>query len=487
MTDLTKLTIAKAKQKLTKKEISATELMQAHIKSINDNKDLNAFITMTTDQALQQAKIADHRLKDGEARPLEGIPTAVKDLFCTKKVRTTAGSAILDGFIPPYESTVTSKLFENGAIMVGKTNMDEFAMGSSNTTSYYGNVINPLRGKANKDLVPGGSSGGSAAAVAGYMAMGSLGSDTGGSIRQPAAFCGIVGIKPTYGRCSRYGMVAFASSLDQAGVFTRTVEDSALLLSAICGYDSYDSTSASAPIPNWQDALHKSVKGLRIGIPKEYIVDGMNSELTALWQRAARLLQDMGATIVDISLPHTKYALPAYYVIAPAEASSNLMRYDGIRYGFRTTEAIDDLSELYRKTRAQGFGAEVKRRIMIGTYVLSAGYHDDYYLKAKKIQRLIREDFSKAYAKVDAILTPTTPTTAFAIGEKMDDPVAMYLNDVFTVPASIAGLPGISIPAMLAADGLPLGLQVLGKPFDESTVFTVAKQLEEALAYKSPI
>ncbi len=484
--ELTELTISHAQDLLHNKHITATELVEAHLKRTKAHTHLNAFITMTEESAMQQAKEADQRLQARQGKALDGIPVAVKDLYCTQGVRTTAGSHMLHNFMPLYESTVTAKLFSHGAIMVGKTNMDEFAMGSSNTTSYYGNAISPWQRADGKPLVPGGSSGGSAAAVAAKLVPAALGSDTGGSIRQPAAFCGIIGSKPTYGRCSRYGMVAFASSLDQAGAFTRTVEDNATILAAICGHDPKDSSSVRKEVPDWNITLKEGVKGLRIGIPREYRMDGMNSELIKIWEEAAQNLKNAGATIVDIQLPHTKYALPTYYVIAPAEASSNLMRYDGIRYGFRTPDKIEDLTDLYRKTRAQGFGAEVKRRIMIGTYVLSAGYHDAYYIKAQKVRNLIVQDFEKAFIEVDAILTPTAPTTAFAIGEKMDDPITMYLNDIFTVPASMAGLPGISVPGTLAQDGLPLGLQVLARPYDEATMFRVAYVLEQHSQVKLP-
>ena len=402
-------------------------------------------------------------------------------MFCTDGVQTTAASHILEGFVPRYESTVSANLFADGAVMLGKANLDEFAMGSANTTSYYGNVINPWKGDDGKDLVPGGSSGGSASAVAARIAMGATGTDTGGSIRQPAAFCGITGMKPTYGRCSRWGTIAFASSLDQAGTFARTVEDNALLLKSMAGYDAKDSTSADIAVPDFAAALTGDVKGLKIGIPKEYKVDGMPSEIEKLWEDGMAMLKDAGAEAVEISLPHTKYALPTYYIIAPAECSSNLARYDGVRYGQRVEN--EDLTEMYEKTRAEGFGDEVKRRIMIGTYALSAGYYDAYYIKAQKVRRLIAQDFEKAYEQVDAILTPTAPSAAFAIGENEDDPIKMYLNDVFTVPASLAGLPGISVPAGLDSKGLPLGLQIIGKAWDEETVFRCAHALERAVNF----
>jgi len=488
MSDLTRLGITEAKEMLMAKKISAKELTMAHLKEAEKKKSLNAFIQITSEVAIAQAQVSDDKIQSGEAGMIEGIPIGVKDLFCTKGIQTTAGSAMLKGFIPQYESTVTSKLFANGGIMIGKTNMDEFAMGSANITSHYGNVISPWKRKADTaDLVPGGSSGGSSAAVAAHMCMGSLGSDTGGSIRQPAAFTGIVGVKPTYGRCSRRGMVAFSSSLDQAGVFARSVKDSALLLQAVVGHDPLDSTSYTEAAPDFSAKLNKGVKGLRIGIPKEYRMEGIPSEILSFWDKGIAWLKEAGAEIVDISLPHTQYALPVYYIIAPAEASSNLARYDGVRYGPRVSPPNSSLEEMYEETRAAGFGTEVKRRIMIGTYVLSAGYYDAYYLKAQKIRRLIAQDFYNAFEKIDAILTPTAPSTAFAIGENMDDPISMYLMDVFTVPSSLAGLPGISVPTGLAADGLPLGLQVIGKSYDEATIFQVAETLEKAANFKIKI
>lgn len=483
MTALTDLTLAEARDKLQSKEITSTELTEAFIGAIDKhNGKLNAFITTTADKAREQAKVADANLAAGNARPLEGIPLAVKDLYCTKGVQTTAASHILEGFTPQYESTVTQNLWNAGAVMLGKTNLDEFAMGSSNTTSYFGNVINPWKAKgSDADLVPGGSSGGSAAAVAARMCLGSLGTDTGGSIRQPAAFCGITGIKPTYGRCSRWGIVAFASSLDQAGPFARTVRDNAIMLTHMCGHDKKDSTSATHAVPDFEKALTGDIKGLRIGIPKEYRMDGMPEEIEAMWQKGIQWLKDAGAEVVDVSLPHTSYALPTYYIIAPAEASSNLARYDGVRYGLRVNG--ENLQDMYYQTRAAGFGSEVKRRIMIGAYVLSAGYYDAYYKKAQKVRALIARDFTQAYEKCDAILTPTAPSAAFGIGEKMDDPIAMYLNDVFTVPTSLAGLPGLSLPVGLDHKGLPLGLQVIGRPFDEETVFRVSGVLEQAAQF----
>ena len=482
MKNLTHLTIKEALASLKKKEFTAAELTEAHIKATTAAKHLNCYITETFDLARKQAKESDARYAAGQARPLDGIPIAMKDLFCTEGVETTAGSKILKGFKPPYESTVSGNLFRDGAVMMGKANLDEFAMGSSNTNSAYGNVINPWQSKANdKPLVPGGSSGGSAAAVAARIAMAATGTDTGGSIRQPAAFCGIVGVKPTYGRCSRFGIVAFASSLDQAGPFARTLEDSALLLQSMAGFDAKDSTSVNVPVPDYTKALGQGVKGLKVGVPKEYRIDGTSAEILALWDKGVQMLKDAGAEIVDVSLPHTKYALQTYYVIAPAECSSNLARYDGVRFGLRVEG--DNLIETYENTRAAGFGAEVRRRILIGTYVLSSGYYDAYYNKARKVRKLIWQDFINAYQKCDVLLTPTAPTAAFAIGDKTQDPVTMYLNDVFTVPASMAGMPGRSLPAGLSSDGLPLGLQLLGKPFDEETIFKAAYVIEKAVNF----
>lgn len=483
--NLISLTITEALDGLKSKKFSATELVDANIKQMESNRDLNAFITETADSARAQAKDSDARIARGEMRPLEGIPIAMKDLFCTKGVKTTAASNILGNFVPPYESTVSQKLIDAGTISIGKTNLDEFAMGGSNTTSFYGPVVNPWKNKNHPDkkLVPGGSSGGSAAAVAAGMGMAATGTDTGGSTRQPGSFCGIVGVKPTYGRCSRWGIIAFASSLDQAGAFARSVEDSALMLAAMSGHDAKDSTSARKDVPDFAALLKQDIKGLRIGIPKEYRVEGMPQEIIDIWDKGAAMLKDAGATIVDISLPHTKYAVPTYYIVAPAEASSNLARYDGVRYGLRTEGK--DLQETYELTRAQGFGAEVKRRIMIGTYCLSAGYYDAYYTKAQKIRRLISNDFAVAFEKCDAILTPTAPSAAFAIGENSDDPIKMYLGDVFTIPASLAGLPGISVPAGLDQDGLPLGLQIIGRAWDEVTMFRTAHALERAVAFSA--
>ncbi len=482
MSDLTKLSIADARDGLAAKKFSAVELTAAHITAMDSARGLNAFITETPEKAIENATASDGRIANGEGGKLEGIPLAIKDLFCTKGTLTTAASHILDGFKPEYESTVTSNLWREGAVMLGKVNLDEFAMGSSNETSYYGNVVNPWRRKTDdQPLVPGGSSGGSASAVAANLAMGATGTDTGGSIRQPAAFTGIVGMKPTYGRCSRWGTVAFASSLDQAGPMTRTVRDAAIMLEAMAGFDPKDSTSVDMAVPNFEAALNGDIKGLKVGIPKEYRLDGMSAEIAALWDQGIEWLKAAGAEIVEISLPHTKYALPAYYIVAPAEASSNLARYDGVKYGLRVEG--EDLADMYSRTRAAGFGDEVKRRILIGTYALSAGYYDAYYLKAQKVRTRIAEDFKEAYKSVDTILTPTAPSAAFAFGEKGDDPLEMYLNDVFTVPASLAGLPGISIPAGLSTDGLPLGLQLLGRPFDEETVIRTAGVLEEAAAF----
>ena len=482
MSALTDLTIAAARAGLDAREFSARELTEAHIQAAEAARKLNALVAETFDQARERADAADKRLAASEGGILEGVPLAIKDLYCTRGVHSTACSHILDGFEPPYESTVTENLWREGAVMLGKANMDEFAMGSANVTSYYGNVINPWRRHGdNKPLVPGGSSGGSAAAVAAHIALGATGTDTGGSIRQPAAFCGIVGLKPTYGRCSRWGLIAFASSLDQAGPLTRSVEDAALMLGAMAGYDAKDSTSVDVPVPDYAAALNGDVKGLRVGVPAEYRLDGMPQEIEVLWRQGIDWFKAAGAEIVNISLPHTKYSLPTYYIVAPAECSSNLARYDGVRYGLR--EPDGDLTHMYERTRAKGFGAEVQRRIMIGTYVLSAGYYDAYYLKAQKLRTLIAGDFKTAFQKVDVVLTPTAPSPAFAIGEKMDDPIAMYLNDVFTVPASMAGLPGISVPAGLSDEGLPLGLQLLGQPFDEARMLNAAHFLESAAEF----
>ena len=474
-------TLAGARDALRSRQVSAVELTQAHLDAIERlNPRLNAYITVTAEQAMQQASSADARRRAGEDAPLLGLPIANKDLFCTKGVRTTAGSNILSPFIPPYESTVTANLLRDGAVFLGKTNLDEFAMGSSNMTSAYGPVTNPWT-HGNRSLVPGGSSGGSAAAVAASIALAATATDTGGSIRQPAAFSGIAGIKPTYGRCSRWGIVAFASSLDQAGPMARTVEDCAIMLASMAGFDPKDSTSANRPVPDFAAACTRSVKGLRIGVPREYRLDGMLPEITAMWEQGLTWLREQGATIADVSLPHTKYGLATYYIVAPAEASSNLARYDGVRYGARVDGA--DLVELYERTRAAGFGAETQRRILLGTYVLSAGYYDAYYVRAQKVRTLILRDFTDAFQQVDALLTPTAPTAAFAQGDNMDDPVTMYLNDALTIPASMAGIPGMSVPAGLNGQGLPLGLQVLGRPFDEETVFAVAAAIERAAGF----
>ena len=485
MTDLTKLTLAEARDGLRKKEFTATELTNAFLKAIEaGNKALNVYALPTPDRALQQAKESDKRLAAGDARELEGLPLGNKDLFCTKDVRTTACSRILGEFEPTYESTVGSNLWGAGAVMLGKLNCDEFAMGSSNETSAYGPVVSPWRRKngdgalsADK-LVPGGSSGGSSAAVAADLCLAATATDTGGSIRQPAALTGTVGIKPTYGRCSRWGIVAFASSLDQAGPLAKTVRDAAMMLKVMASHDPRDSTSVDTPVPDYESALKDGIKGLRVGVPREYRVEGMSPEIDKLWQDGIAWLKAAGATVHDISLPHTKYALPAYYIVAPAEASSNLARYDGVRYGARVTGK--DLIDTYEATRGAGFGAEVRRRILIGTYVLSAGYYDAYYLKAQKVRTLIKRDFDEAWNSVDVVLTPTTPSPAFAFGEKTGDPIAMYLEDIFTVTVNMAGLPGISVPAGLSSEGTPLGLQLIGKPFDEATLFRTAQAIEDA-------
>ncbi len=483
MSDLLSLDLAAARDALANKEVSSTELTDAYLQAMEASANLNCYVTTTADKARAMAGEADARLASGNALPLDGIPLGIKDLFCTQGVLTTAGSHILDGFKPEYESTVTGNLWRDGAVMLGKLNMDEFAMGSANVTSYYGPVESPWKRKdgGNARLVPGGSSGGSASAVAARLAVAATGTDTGGSIRQPGSFCGIVGMKPTYGRCSRWGVVAFASSLDQAGPLTRTVRDAAIMLKSMAGHDPKDSTSADLAVPDFEAALTGDVRGMRIGIPKEYRIDGMPGEIETLWTRGIEMMRDAGAEIVDISLPHTKYALPTYYIIAPAEASSNLARYDGVRYGLRVEG--DTLDEMYAKTRGEGFGPEVKRRVMIGTYVLSAGYYDAYYLKAQRVRALIKRDFDQAFESVDTILTPTAPSDAFAIGENDDDPIKMYLNDVFTVPASLAGLPGISVPVGLSDRGLPLGLQLIGKLFDEESVFRAAGALETAAGF----
>jgi aspartyl-tRNA(Asn)/glutamyl-tRNA(Gln) amidotransferase subunit A len=485
MNDLTSLNIASAREGLRKKEFSALELTEAYIAAVERARILNAYIVETPDKARAMAKASDAKLAKGEGGVLEGIPLGIKDLYATRGVHTQACSHILDGFKPTYESTVTENLWRDGAVMLGKLNMDEFAMGSSNETSYYGNVVNPWRRKnSNAALVPGGSSGGSATAVAAHICAAATATDTGGSIRQPAAFTGTVGIKPTYGRCSRWGVVAFASSLDQAGPIARDVRDAAIMLKSMASVDPKDTTSVDLPVPDYENAIGKSIKGLRVGIPKEYRADGMSSEIEALWNKGASWLKEQGAEIVEISLPHTKYALPAYYIVAPAEASSNLARYDGVRYGLRVPG--DDIVEMYENSRAAGFGQEVQRRILIGTYVLSAGYYDAYYVRAQKIRTLIKRDFEQAWDKVDVVLTPATPSPAFAPGE-INDPVQMYLNDIFTVTVNMAGLPGIAVPAGISKDGLPLGLQLIGKAFDEETLFKTAAAIEEvAGVYQAP-
>jgi aspartyl-tRNA(Asn)/glutamyl-tRNA(Gln) amidotransferase subunit A len=482
MSDLTKLSLAKMRDGLKAKNFNAVELTDACLARMNAAKSLNAFITPTQDKAKAMAKLSDERLAKGEGGPMEGIPLAIKDLFCTRDVLTTAGSHILDGFEPVYESTVTSQLWHDGAVMLGKLNLDEFAMGSSNETSYYGDVINPWRRKGDDTaLTPGGSSGGSSASVAAHLCAGATGTDTGGSIRQPAAFTGTVGFKPTYGRVSRWGIVAFASSLDQAGPITRTVRDSAIMLKSMAGHDPKDSTSINTPVPDYEAVLGQGIKGMTIGVPKEYRVDGMPAEIEALWQQGIDWMKAAGARVKEISLPMTKYALPVYYIVAPAEASSNLARYDGVKYGLRVDG--NSIDEMYEKTRAEGFGDEVKRRVLIGTYVLSAGYYDAYYLRAQKVRKKIFDEFQTAFEDVDLLLTPSTPSAAFGLGEKSNDPLAMYLNDIFTVTANLAGLPGISVPAGLDGQGLPLGLQLIGKPFDEETLFRGADVLEQSAGF----
>ena len=479
MADITNLSLNEIIENVIKKKVSSTDLTKAYIKNIENAKKLNSFVTTTFDQALDKAKQFDN--KPNFEQLLPGIPLAVKDLFCTENIKTTAGSNILNNFIPSYESTVTKNLWVNGSFLLGKLNCDEFAMGSSNETSFFGCVQNPI----DKDLVPGGSSGGSSSAVAAQLTPITIGTDTGGSIRQPASFTGIVGLKPTYGSCSRYGIVAFASSLDQAGPMAQNVRDCALLHEVISSYDEKDSTSIDFKRNNYFKELTNNIKGKKIGIPKEYRVDGMPKEIEDLWKKGIDYVKDCGAEIIDISLPHTNYALPTYYIVAPAEASSNLARYDGVKYGFRADG--ENLIDMYEKTRSEGFGAEVQRRIMIGTYVLSSGYYDAYYLKAQKVRKLIKNDFDEAYKKVDAILTPSTPSSAFKIGEKTNDPVSMYLNDIFTVPVNLAGLPGISIPAGHDAKGYPLGLQIIGKAFDEQNLLNIAYAMEEKINFKNKI
>jgi aspartyl-tRNA(Asn)/glutamyl-tRNA(Gln) amidotransferase subunit A len=486
--DLIGMTLADARDGLKQKSFSATELTKAHLEAMEQARELNIFVLETPEKALDMAKASDAKLASGAASgPLEGIPLGVKDLFCTNGVRTTACSKILGNFVPTYESTVTSQLWRDGAVMLGKLNNDEFAMGSSNETSAFGTPINPWKSKGNNaKLVAGGSSGGSAAAVAASLCLGATATDTGGSIRQPAAFTGTVGIKPTYGRVSRWGIVAFASSLDQAGPIAKTVRDNAILLRSMAGHDAKDTTSVDRPVPDYEAALSRGVKGLKIGIPREYRMEGMPAEIETLWKETAERLRKAGATIIDISLPHTKYALPAYYIVAPAEASSNLARYDGVRYGFRAPGK--DIVELYENTRAAGFGKEVRRRIMIGTYVLSAGYYDAYYVRAQKVRTLIRQDFEAVYRDgIDAILTPATPSSAFGVGEmSVASPIEMYLNDIFTVTVNMAGLPGIALPAGMDHKGLPLGMQLIGKPFDEETLFAVAQAIEAEVGSFKP-
>jgi aspartyl-tRNA(Asn)/glutamyl-tRNA(Gln) amidotransferase subunit A len=487
MTDLTALTLAQARDCLRNKEFSAIELAEAHLAAMADARVLNAFVLETPERAREMACASDARLAKGQGGPLEGLPLGIKDLFCTDGVRTTACSHILENFVPTYESTVTENLWRDGAVMLGKLNCDEFAMGSSNETSHFGPVVSPWRRRgAETKLVPGGSSGGSAAAVAAQLCVGATGTDTGGSIRQPAAFCGIVGLKPTYGRCSRWGIVAFASSLDQAGPFARTVRDCAILLRSMAGSDPKDTTCVDRPVPDYEKAVGASVKGMRIGIPKEYRVSGMAVEIEALWRKGAQWLQEAGAQTVEVSLPHTKYALPAYYIVAPAEASSNLARYDGVRFGLR--EDGRDIVDMYERTRRSGFGKEVRRRVMIGTFVLSAGYYDAFYLHAQKMRTLIKRDFERCFADgIEAILTPTTPSSAFGVGEKgRDDPTEMWLQDVFTITVNMAGLPGLSVPAGLGAQGIPLGLQLIGRPFAEETLIALGSAIEVAAGQLVP-
>ncbi len=486
MDELNKLTIKAALQALKEKKISSRDLVESHVKSIEKHRNLNAFITETIDIARKNAEASDIKYLNGQPGLLEGIPISVKDNFCMQDIKTTNASKILHNFVPTYNSTVTTKIFDAGAVMLGKTNMDEFAMGAASHYSAFGPVINPWKEKnSDEDLVPGGSSGGSAVAVSAYMSMGALGTDTGGSVRQPASFCGVVGFKPSYGRCSRYGIISFASSLDQAGVFTRTVDDAALLASVAMGHDIKDTTCSKQELPDLDYAVDRSIKGMRIGIPKEYHSSGLNSEIEKLWDEAKEMLKKEGAEIVDISLPHTKYGVASYYVIAPAEASSNLARYDGVRYGLRSYQEGMSLDEMYEATRTEGFGHEVERRIMIGTYVLSAGFYDAYFSKAQKVRKLMVTDFKSAFDQVDALLTPVSTTTAFALTDKKKmDPIELYLNDLFTIPASMAGLPAISVPAKLNAAGLPIGLQIIANRFREDNLFTVAKNLERCLNFK---
>ena len=484
MSEFTRLTLKAALDGLSSKAFSSEELTRAHVEAVEAARPLNAYVMETPDKAIAMARESDARWARGEAGPLDGAPLGIKDLYCTRGVRTTAGSRILENFTPTYESTVTSNLWRDGAVMLGKLNMDEFAMGSSNETSAFGPVVNPWRARnSNQQLTPGGSSGGSASAVAADLCLGATATDTGGSIRQPASFTGTVGIKPTYGRCSRWGIVAFASSLDQAGPIAKTVEDAAILLRSMSGHDAKDSTSLPVDVPDFPSFVGRPVKGLRIGVPKEYRVDGMPAEIDRLWQAGVDWLKDAGCEIVEVSLPHTKYALPAYYIVAPAEASSNLARYDGMRFGLRVDGKT--LTDVYEESRAHGFGEEVKRRILIGTYVLSAGYYDAYYLKAQRVRRRIADDFTQAFERVDALLTPTAPSAAFALGDRTADPVAMYLNDVFTVTVNLAGLPGVSVPAGLDQHGLPLGLQLIGRALDEATLFSLAGVLEKAADFRA--
>ena len=485
MTDLNKMTLADARNNLRAGEITSVELTEACLSAIDASGKLNAFVHNTPDIAMAQAEAADARIKAGDAPAMCGLPIGIKDLFCTKGVASQAASGILEGFKPEYESTVSQQLQDAGAVMLGKLNMDEFAMGSSNETSVYGNAVNPWK-VDDRDLTPGGSSGGSASAVAADLCLAATGTDTGGSIRQPAAFTGIVGIKPTYGRCSRWGIIAFASSLDQAGPMTKTVRDAAIMLQAMSGHDPKDSTSAELAVPNFEAMLTGDIRGKKIGIPREYRMDGMPEEIETLWAEGTEMLKAAGAEIVDISLPHTKYALPTYYVIAPAEASSNLARYDGVRYGHRASLAAGDgITEMYEKTRAEGFGHEVQRRVMVGTYVLSAGFYDAYYNRARKVRTLIKRDFEEVFAQgIDAILTPATPSAAFGLGEMSEaDPIAMYLNDVFTVTVNLAGLPGIALPTGTNAQGLPLGLQLIGRPWEEGDLLNTAYALEQAAGF----
>ncbi len=492
VTNLRDMTLREARDAFVKGDISAREITNDYLLAIEENSRLNAYITVCADRALDHADNCDRQRKSGITHPLSAVPLAIKDLFCTKDVRTTCASRILENFIPPYESAMSDRLSRAGGIVLGKTNLDEFAMGSANLNSFFGPVINPWRSTdSDVDRVPGGSSGGSAAAVAAGIALAAIGTDTGGSIRQPAAFCGVVGLKPTYGRCSRYGMIAFSSSLDQAGPLTRNVEDAALMLNVMAGHDVRDSTSAPHPQEDFTGLIGKDIKSLTIGVPRLAHMGGIDKDVQAVWDKDAARLKDAGATIVDIVLPHASSALPAYYIIAPAEASSNLARYDGVRYGFRhfnakgKTPKGDDLDALYSATRGQGFGAEVKRRIMIGTYVLSSGYYDAYYLRAAKVRALIRRDFDEAFAKVDAILTPSTPGSAFAVNDRQRDPVQMYLNDVFTVPASLAGLPAISVPTALDRHGMPLASHLIAAPFQEATLLQVASALERAADFSA--